>query len=107
MSEEFGSDFITIVDDEGNEYELELLDTIEINDQVYMACLPAEELTTEDQSYEMVILRVVEENGEQYFEDIEDENELDMVYEQFMTQLFENEDERFDFDVEEDDGNDR
>jgi hypothetical protein len=31
MSEEFGSDFITITDDDGNQYELEHLDTLEID----------------------------------------------------------------------------
>ena len=33
MSEDFGSDFITIVDDDGTEFELELLDTMDIKDR--------------------------------------------------------------------------
>ena len=31
MSEDFGNDFITIIDDDGNEFNLELLDTIDYN----------------------------------------------------------------------------
>ena len=31
MKEDYGNDFVTIIDDEGNEFELELLDTIDYN----------------------------------------------------------------------------
>ena len=41
MSEEFGSDFITIVDDDGTEFELELLDTMDYKGQTFTAFLPA------------------------------------------------------------------
>ena len=34
MSEEFGSDFITIVDDDGQEFELEVLDTMDYNGEI-------------------------------------------------------------------------
>ena len=40
MSEEFGSDFITIVDDDGQEFELEVLDTMDYNGKTYTAFLP-------------------------------------------------------------------
>ena len=43
MSEGFGPDFITITDEDGNEFELEHLDTIEYNGQTYMAFFPAVE----------------------------------------------------------------
>ena len=33
MSEDFGSDFITIIDDDGTEFELEVLDTMDYNGQ--------------------------------------------------------------------------
>ena len=41
MSEEFGPDFITVTDEDGNEFELEHLDTLEYNGQTYMAFFPA------------------------------------------------------------------
>ena len=37
MSEEFGPDFISVTDEDGNEFELEHVDTIEYNGQIYMA----------------------------------------------------------------------
>ena len=84
MSEEYGGDFITITDEDGNNYELEHLDTIEIGDDIYMAFVPAD---GEDEA-EMIILKVVEENGEELLETVDDEDELNFVYDTFMVQLF-------------------
>ena len=55
MSEEFGPDFITVTDEDGNEFELEHLDTLEYNGQTYMAFFPAVE-GKEDGSVEDVDL---------------------------------------------------
>ncbi len=88
MSDEFGSNYITITDDEGNEYELEHLDTIEYGDDLYMAFLPTEPDENGEQPTEMIILKVVEENGEELFESIDDDDLLEKVYETFMEQLF-------------------
>lgn len=89
---EFGSDYITIVDEEGNEFELELLDTIEYNNEVYMSFLPANFDESKDDP-EMIILKVVEENGEEILSTLESDEELDAVYAKFMEQLFENDPE--------------
>jgi uncharacterized protein YrzB (UPF0473 family) len=90
MSEEYGSDFITITDEEGNEYELELLDSIEIENDIYMAFLPADSDEAGEEASEMIILKVIEENGEELFATVDDEDELENVYEQFMEQMFGN-----------------
>ena len=37
MSEEYGANFITVTDEDGNEFELEHLDTIEFNGSTYLA----------------------------------------------------------------------
>ena len=42
MSEEFGGDFITIVEDDGQEFELEVLDTMDYKGQTFTAFLPAD-----------------------------------------------------------------
>ena len=39
--DQYGSDFITIVDEDGTEYELEVLSTLEYNGSSYMAVIPA------------------------------------------------------------------
>lgn len=43
MSEAFGPDFITVTDEDGNEFELELVDSLEYNGTTYHALFPAVE----------------------------------------------------------------
>ena len=52
MSEEYGANFITVTDEEGNEFELEHLDTIEFNGTTYMAFFPAVSEDEEDNDEE-------------------------------------------------------
>ena len=92
MSEEYGPDFVSVTDDEGNEFELEHLGTLEYNGISYMAFVPAD-MDEEDEDYGLILLKVIEDNGEELLADIDDEQELDVVYQQFMEQLFEDEDE--------------
>ena len=93
MSEEYGNDFVTIIDDEGNEFELELLDTIDYNGESFAAFLPTD-MDEDDPDYGLIILSVVnDENGDELFESIDDDDKLQEVYEMFMT-VFEAEDEK-------------
>ena len=87
MSEEFGNDFVTLVDEDGEEFVLETLDTIEYNGKTYGAFLPAD-MDENDPDYGMVILQITEEDGEAYFDDIEDDDELNDVYDHFMILLY-------------------
>ena len=43
MSEDFGPNFITLTDDDGNDIELEYIDALEYNGTTYMAFFPAVE----------------------------------------------------------------
>ena len=93
MSEEYGPDIVTIVDDEGQEFELEVLDTMDYNGETYMAFLPAN-MDENDPDYGIIILRVTQdENGEELYESIDDDAQLQDVYEHFMVLLFDDEDE--------------
>ena len=92
MSEEYGPDFITLTDDGGNEFEMEHLGTLEYNGTVYMSFVPAD-MDEEDEDFGLILLKVVEKDGEELLADIDDENELNAVYEQFMEVLFEDEEE--------------
>ena len=87
MSDEYGSDYISVTDEDGNEFELEHLDTIEHDGGLYMAFLPAG-MDEDDEDYGMVILKVEEEAGEQLLATVDDAGELDAVYNLFMQQLF-------------------
>lgn len=95
MSEEFGPDFISITDEDGNEFELEHVDTLEYKGQIYMAFFPAatDENEDEDEENGLIILKVVEENGEEQLSTLDSEEELEEVYDQFMETLFQEEDE--------------
>jgi len=95
MSEEFGPDFITVTDEDGNDIELELVDALEHNGQTYMAFYPAvEEGADEDsEEYGMVILKSIMENGEELLSTLDSDEELNEVYDLFMERLFEEEEE--------------
>lgn len=90
MADEFGSDFMTIVDEDGTEYELEVLSSLEYDGNTYLAVIPA---GNEDEELQVSILKSVEEDGEPILCAIEDESELQAVYDLMMDQLYEEEDE--------------
>lgn len=92
MADQYGSDFITIVDEDGTEYELEVLSTLEYNGSSYMAVVPASD-GSEEQDLEVSILKSVEEDGEPILCAIDDEEELQAVYDLIMDQLYEEEEE--------------
>ena len=89
MADEFGSDFMTIVDEDGTEYELEVLSTLEYDGATYLAVIPTG--AEEDQQMEVSILKSVEEDGEPILTAIEDQEELEAVYELIMDSLYEEE----------------
>ena len=74
MSEAFGSDYLTIEDEDGNEFELEVLNVFELDGQDYLAEL---------------------------FGSIDDDDELDKVYNYYMQEIFADEDEDSDGGAEE------
>lgn len=83
MSEEYGANFITVTDDEGNEFELEHLDTIEFNGQTYLAFFPAVQEGEEEADEEelgLVILKAIQENGEEILSTLDSDEEIDAVY---------------------------
>ena len=88
--DEYGSDFLTIVDDDGNEYELEVLSTLEYNGYTYLAVIPAAE-SQDEIELEVSILKSTEEDGESILSAIEDEQELEAVYDLIMESLYEEE----------------
>ena len=92
MADQYGSDFITIVDEDGVEYELEVLTTLEWNGSSYMAVIPAGE-DKDEFELEVSILKSVEEDGESILIAIEDEAELQAVYDLIMDSLYEEEEE--------------
>ena len=89
MENQYGSDFITISDEDGTKYELEVLSTIEYNGATYLAVIPAD---LEQMSPEVAIVKSVEEDGEQIICAVEDAQELQAVNDLLMDSLYEDED---------------
>lgn len=92
MSELYGDDIITITDEDGVEYVLEVLATLEAEGSVYYALVPVTE-NDEEEDLEVSILKAVDENGEEILCAIEDEDELERIYGIMMDQIFEEDDE--------------
>lgn len=95
MNDEFGPNFVTLTDDEGNDIELEYVDALEHNGTTYMAFFPVVEEDSEgeenEEKYGLVILKSQMENGEEFLVTIDDEEEIDKVYDLFMEQILSDE----------------
>lgn len=86
MADQYGSDFITIIDEDGTEYELEVLTSIEYNGDTYLAVTLA---GVDEADLEINILKSVEEDGDPILCAVEDQIELETVYNLIMDQLYE------------------
>lgn len=95
MSEEFGPEFLTVTDEDGNELILEFVDTLEHNGQTYTAFFPAVEegADEEDADYGLIILKTITVDGEELLSTLDSDEELEEVYELFAEQLYDEDDE--------------
>jgi len=87
MSDLYGDDIITITDEDGVEYVLEVLATLEVDGSQYYALVPAN-TEDEEEDLEVSILKAVDEDGEEILCAIEDEDELEKVYNIMMDEIF-------------------
>ncbi len=88
MTDIYGSDFMTIADEDGTEYELEVLTTVEYNGFSYLAVIPADGEDNSLSDLQVSILKSVEEDGESILCAIEDDAENEAVYALIMDQLY-------------------
>lgn len=86
-------DVVVLVDENGEETEFEHLDTIEMNGNEYVVLLPLDEAGEEEQDIdeddidEVVILKIEHYDGEDSFVSVEDDDELDAVFEEFRERI--------------------
>ena len=89
MTDDYNPDIVSLTDDEGKEYKFEILDAIETDMGRYLALLP----TFDDpkkmlqDSGELVIVKVTEEDGEEFFSEIEDDDEYETIADAFIDRL--------------------
>lgn len=99
LNEDFGPMFITLTSEDGEDIELEYVDTIEYNGSIYMAFFPTipegvdPETVEDSDEYGLIILRVVEVDGEEQLVTLDSEEEAEAVYQQFMEAIFEEDSE--------------
>ena len=86
---EYGPDILTLQDEDGNDHEFEVLDSLEEDTNRYLALLPVLDDPQEavEDDGELVILKVIGEDDEEYLEAIEDEDEFDRIADIFMKRL--------------------
>ena len=88
MDEADEAEIYTLTDEEGNESEYELLGRHDENGQSYVALVPVdEELEDDEEEGSFIILKVVEQDGEEVFETIEDDDEFDRIADIFEDEL--------------------
>lgn len=89
VSEDYNPDIITLSDDDGKEYTFEVLDAIETDEARYLALLPVYEDAQAiiDDSGELVIVKVDEEDGDEFFSEIEDDDEYETIADAFVDRL--------------------
>ena len=80
MNTEELDNIIVLTDDEGNDVEFEWLDTLEMNGNTYVVVVPSDE-----DADEVVILKMEVEDDEETFVGLDDEKEIDEVFEEFKS----------------------
>ena len=94
---EYGPDILTLVDEDGEEKEFEVVDVLDKDGEVYYALTPvvtSENLELDDG--DLIILKVTDEDGEEVLCSVDDDDEYDDVVDIFMDRLS----DMYDFDVE-------
>lgn len=96
-AQEYGPDYLTLVDEEGKEHEFEVLDSIDRDDSTYLALLPsfedAGDKVQADGTY--YIFEVLKENGEEELAEVDDDDLLDELaaeFESHFSELYDEED---------------
>ncbi|MBR1554576.1 MAG: DUF1292 domain-containing protein [Oscillospiraceae bacterium] len=88
---DYTPEIFTLTDEEGNEQEFELMDIMEDNGTVYYALVPYTEdpdaMIEEDT--ELVVLKVGEENGEEFLATIDNDEEYERIGQLFIQRISE------------------
>ena len=97
MEQDYGANIISITDEDGVEYELEVLSSVTYRGAEYLALTPAD-ADENAEELEVSILKSVTEDGDPILIALEDEDELNTVYDLLMQSLFDDDEEETDED---------
>ena len=94
---EYTPELFELVDDEGNKKNFELIDAAELNGEQYFCMVPSvEDDNFLEEDCDIVILKTIEEDGEEILASIDDDDEFERVSAFFlerMQEAFESEEE--------------
>lgn len=90
---DFGDNIISISDEEGNDFDLLILDEADLNGVHYLALTEAQN-PEEEENLEVIILKVItdEATGEDLLSTVDSEEELEAIYQVFEDQMFSDDD---------------
>lgn len=91
---DYGDNIISISDEDGNDFELLVLDEADLNGVHYLA-LTESQSPEEEENLEVIILKVIEDEatGEELLSTVDSEEELEAIYQIFEDQMFSEDDE--------------
>lgn len=98
MDEEYGSNYISLTDDNGEEYVFEFVDTVDYNGSEYYILLPAD-MDEDDPEFGYIIMENTKDGEDDYLVSIED-SIAEKVYDIFMQELYAEDEEETDGDEE-------
>lgn len=93
MDNEYSPDLITLVDENGQEHDFEILDILEENDKRYYALMPVYENSEDliNNNGEYTILEVIDEDDEEQLAEVEDKElrmRLSHIFEERFNDMF-------------------
>lgn len=79
---------ITMLDEDGVEHEFEHVDSFPFNGETYVVLIPTEEEVQAGEADEVLFFTLkIDDEGNEALTFVEDEAELDMVFEEFKTRM--------------------
>lgn len=81
MDEFFDRDIMSLQDEDGNDLEVELIDTVEYNGETYYAFIPVD--MNLDDSYELIIMKLELDGEDEILATLDNEEEYDEMYQIF------------------------
>ncbi len=90
---DFGDNIISISDEDGNDFDLLILDEADLNGVHYLALTEATN-PEEEENLEVIILKVITDaaTGEDMLSTVDSEAELEAIYQVFEDQMFADDD---------------
>ena len=85
---EYTPELFELVDDEGNKKTFELIDAAELNGEQYFCMVPSvEDENFLEEDCDIVILKTIEEEGEEILASIDDDDEFERVSAFFLNRM--------------------